>query len=135
VNVISPMPLIDTSDAPFAAPPVIVLDLPVPPSVNKTRKLRPAGVVILAKWKDAADKFVLAQRARQPRKISGGFELIVTFSEQHTGMDLDNGLKALIDYLRRIDAIQDDAQKYLRRLTVEWGDAPEGCRVHIRGIA
>lgn len=127
---------IDTSAAPFATPPVIVLDLPAPPSVNRTRKWDPASERMVNKWKDAADKFVLSQRGRQnPRKIYGAFELLIVMSEKHTGIDLDNGIKALIDYLRRIDTIQDDAQRFLRKLTVEWGDAPEGCRVHVRGIA
>jgi Holliday junction resolvase RusA-like endonuclease len=53
-------------------------------------------------------------------------------SEHHTKIDLDNGLKALIDYLRRIELIEDDSHKHMRRLVVEWGIAPMGCRVTVR---
>lgn len=131
----SPMPRIDTADAPFAVPPVIVFDLPKPPSVNRTRKWDAKSERFVAAWKHNADKFVLAQRLQQPRKIYGAFELLIVMSEDHTRMDLDNGVKSLIDYLRRIDAIQNDSPQFLRKLTVEWGDAPEGCRVHVRGLA
>jgi len=131
----SPMPKIDTTAAPFAAPPVIVFDLPVPPSVNRTRKWDPASGRLVSRWKTTADNFVIAQRRGQPRKIPGAFEILIVMSEKHTGIDLDNGIKAIIDYMREIDAIQNDAQAFLRKLTVEWGDAPEGCRVHVRGLA
>lgn len=123
------------SGPPFAVPPVIVFNLPVPPSVNRTRKLDMASLVYVNRWKDAADRFVIAQRRLQPRKIYGAFELLITMSEAHTRIDLDNGIKALIDYLRRVDVIQNDSPEYLRRLTVEWGEAPEGCRVTVRGVA
>lgn len=129
------MPQAAIIDVPFAVPPVIVFDLPVPPSVNRTRRLDMTSLTRTNTWKRAADGFVLAQRRSQPRKIHGPFELLIVMSEAHTGIDLDNGVKALIDYLRRIDAIQEDAPKFLRKFTVEWGDAPEGCRVHIRGLA
>jgi Holliday junction resolvase RusA-like endonuclease len=130
-----PMQPIDTTDAPFAVPPVIVLDLPVPPSINETHRPRPGGAKVLAAWKANADKFVMAQRRQQPRKIAGSFEICIVFSEERTSIDLDNTLKTLIDYLRRIDAIHDDGKSFMRDLYVTWGDAPEGCRVHIRGLA
>jgi hypothetical protein len=41
----------------------------------------------------------------------------------------------LIDYLRRIEVIQNDSPKYFRKLTVEWGTAPEGCRVTVKACA
>jgi len=46
-------------------------------------------------------------------------------------MDLDNCCKVLIDYLRRIELIANDAPKNMRRLVVEWGEAPEGVRVEV----
>jgi hypothetical protein len=44
-------------------------------------------------------------------------------------------VKAAIDYLRRVGLIHNDDKRYLRRLVVEWGDAPEGCRLILRGAA
>jgi hypothetical protein len=29
---------------------------------------------------------------------------------------------------------EDDSKKYLRRLTVEWGKAPMGCRLTLRSL-
>ncbi|HZP77548.1 MAG TPA: hypothetical protein VFB45_15495 [Pseudolabrys sp.] len=116
-------------------PPVIVFDLPAPPSVNRTRRVDWKSQKLVDKWKRGANGFVLLQRRGQPRKIYGPYELLIVMSEAHTGIDLDNGIKSLIDYLHRIDAIEGDDQPRLRKLTVEWGDAPQGCRVHIRGIA
>lgn len=135
MTITSPMQRIDTSDAPFAPPPVIVFDLPAPPSVNRTRRVDWKSLRLVSSWKNVANNFVIAQRRRQPRKIYGAFEILIVMSEKHTGIDLDNGIKSIIDYMREIDAIQNDAPQFLRKLTVEWGDAPEGCRVHVRGLA
>lgn len=137
--VTSPMPRIDTSNRPFGLPADIVLDLPAPPSVNKIRKIDWINHGHAQKWRRAADKFVLAAKVRavdpvRLRKIER-FELLVILSEEHTRQDLDNSLKCLIDYLRYIELIADDAQCNMRRLTVEWGYAPEGCRVIVRGLA
>lgn len=48
--------------------------------------------------------------------------------------DLDAMIKSLIDYCVRIELVTDDSPKYLRRLIVEWGTVPAGCRVEIRGM-
>lgn len=122
----------NVSERPFALACDIVLDLPVPPSVNRTRKVNWAAHAKTKAWISAADKTLLAQ-GWQRGGIIGRVELRVTLSEAHTGLDLDNALKGLIDYLRRIEVIEDDSKKYLRRLTVEWGTAPEGARVVVRG--
>ena len=126
----------DVLDPPFACPPDIWLDLPVPPSVNRGRKIDWSDKS-KAKWIVQADNcFTAAKcRVREPirnRKLDGAFEAIVTLSEDHTKMDLDNGIKALIDYARRRNLITDDAPKYFRRLTVQWGEAPAGCKLVLR---
>lgn len=124
------------ADPPFAVPPDIVLDLPAPPSVNRTRKVDWKGKRQVAAFHNVADAYVLAAKGRSnsPLKLVTvpRFELTITMSEHHTKIDLDNGLKALIDYLRRIGLIEDDSPKHMRRLVVEWGVAPFGCRVTVR---
>jgi len=130
------MPLM--TDPPFAVPPDIVLDLPAPPSVNRTRRIDWKGKRQLTAWGNVADAYVLAAkgRSRSPlvlRKIQR-FELHILISENHTKIDLDNGLKALIDYLRRIELIEDDGPKHMRRLVVEWGAARHGCRVTVKPL-
>jgi hypothetical protein len=47
---------------------------------------------------------------------------------------LDNPLKALVDVVRRWGFVTDDSPKYLRKLVVEWGEAPEGVRVTVREV-
>ena len=124
---------VDVSDRPFGLPLEIVLDLPAPPSVNRTRKVDFKSLRMVNEWKYAADALVMAtRRPGDPRRIRGQFELLITISNTHTRVDLDNGLKSLIDYLRRIEVIEDDSPKFMRRITIEWGTAPEGCRVTVR---
>lgn len=126
------------TDPPFAVAADIVVDLPVPPSVNRTRRIDWTAKRSVEAWKNVCDSYVMAAKARKisPLKLVTieKFELIVTLSEQHTKIDLDNGIKALIDYLRRINLIKDDSKACMRRLVVEWGNAPFGCRVTVRSL-
>jgi len=116
----------------------IILDLPPPPSVNRTRRMDFSSMRIVNAWKNVANAYVLAAKGRADRPLrltkTPRFELLITMSEQHTKIDLDNGLKALIDYLRKIELIEDDSPEHMRRLTVEWGNAPHGCRVTVRPL-
>ena len=132
----------DTSRPPFASPEAVMLDLPVPPSVNKTRRYDMASTRIVRDWKERAEPLVLAAKtsAINPLRLSkiSRFEIAIVLSEDHTEMDLDNGIKTLIDYLKTLGVIRDDAKKNMRGLTVVWGeraDAPEGCRVFVRPCA
>lgn len=126
------------TDPPFAAPPDIVLDLPAPPSVNRTRRIDWSAVRQVKAWQNVANAYVLAAkgRANSPLKLAKvqRFELLVVMSENLSKIDLDNGLKALIDYLRRIELIEDDSPKHMRRLVVEFGLAPFGCRITVKPL-
>ncbi len=126
------------ADAPFHAPADIILDLPPPPSVNRTRKLDFSSLRLSNAWKNVANAYVLAAKGRRENplrltKISR-FELHIVMAEG-SKTDLDNGLKILIDYLRKIELIEDDSPKHMRRLVVEFGRAPHGCRVTVRPCA
>lgn len=123
-------------DIPFLPPPDIVLDLPVPPSVNRTRRIDWSDRS-KANWVTLADQCFTAAKCRvndplRGRKMEGAFEAIIVLSRDHTKMDLDNSVKALIDYAKRIELIKDDSPRYMRRLTLEWGEAPTGCRLTLR---
>lgn len=126
-------------DRPFAMPPEITLDLPAPPSVNRTRRVDWKGKRQLVAWGNVADGYVLAAKGRavNPLRLTKikRFELLITLSEKNNRLDLDNGLKALIDYLRRIELIEDDSPRHMRRLVVELGIAPFGARVTVRPCA
>lgn len=123
---------------PFDPPADIVIDLPAPPSVNRTRRMDWSSVKVVTAWKNVANAYILAAKCRQisPLKLTKvpKFELHILLSEHHTKIDLDNGLKVLIDFLRKIELIEDDSPKHLRRLVVEWGAAPFGCRVTVKAL-
>jgi Holliday junction resolvase RusA-like endonuclease len=129
----SRMPLPDLVwDAPFACPPDVVLDLPVPPSVNRTKRIDWKYQKKLKVWKQSADGFVhIAKRNGLKLEKIPRFELRIVFSEEHTNSDLDNIIKHLIDYLRYIELLADDAKKHMRKIVVEWGEAPEGARITV----
>ena len=108
----------------------ITLDLPPPPSVNKTRRLNKAALPLIKKWKEASSKTLMAAwtRGRRPLPITGKFEarLILDDADHH---DLDNVVKVVIDYARRLELITDDSPRFMRRVVIEWGDVPWGCRL------
>lgn len=133
------------SDAPFHCPADIVIDLPYPPSVNRLWRstaaeknrvyLSPAYV----KWKDAADVLLLGAKGWRAQKITGAFHIEIALcptAQGHPRGDLDNRIKAVLDYLQRVEIIHND--KHCQRLLAEWVDragAPNGCRVKVRPCA
>jgi len=125
------------TDPPFAVPADMTIDLPAPPSVNRTRKLDFSSLRVTNAWKNVANEYVLVAKCRKnsPLKLSkvSRFELHIVMDER-SRTDLDNGLKVLIDYLRKIEAIEDDSPKHMRRLVVEFGHAPLGCRVTVKAL-
>jgi Holliday junction resolvase RusA-like endonuclease len=126
-------------DRPFGAPIDIQIDLPVPPSTNRIWQRAKSGKRAVytspeyKAWKRAADDLVAAMaQFRGVKPILGAFEATIILSERHTRIDLDNSVKALLDYAVRSNLVVDDAPKFLRRLLVEWGHAPHGCRLILR---
>ena len=104
----------------------ISLDLPAPPSVNRTRRYNWAHRAVHQGWLELAYRHVMAQPKQQP--IVGRYAVRIVMKEG-LKMDLDNGVKALLDFLHKIELVTDDAPAFLREFTVAWGDAPEGCRI------
>lgn len=124
-----------TTDRPFGCPADVTLELPFPPSVNRTRKIDWKGNKTLQAWKKTADGLVTLYKRNfgvKNKPIKGPFEAIITLSEHHGHNDADNSAKHLIDYARRLELIVDDSPKYLRRVVIEWGVAPEGCTLLLR---
>jgi hypothetical protein len=109
----------------------IRLDLPVPPSVNRTRRINWAGHAAVKRWLKAADALTTAAWAggNRPKHVIERFEILLTLDEAQAGADLDNVMKVPIDYLKRLGLIIDDSGKYMRRIVVEWGHAPHGARL------
>lgn len=133
----------DTSAPPFALPADITVDLPFPPSVNKlwrsAAKSGQANCVYLApsyvRWKQAADALWLGHKVNP---IRAEFEASILVCPPEGGQrgDLDNRIKAVLDWLQRVGIVAND--KHCQRLMIEWTEperAPRGCRVTIRPLA
>lgn len=122
------------ADPPFACPPEIVLDLPMPPSVNRIWRANRAGPNKVSRsseyksWLRHADSMTMAMaQFRGLKTIVGPFEAKIVLRRQRG--DLDNRAKGILDWLQSRGVIADD--KFCERLVVEWGEAPAGCRVTV----
>lgn len=123
-------------DRPFGCPLDIIVDVPPPPSVNKTRRIDWKNWGIYKAWRKHADGvLMMSGQVRGKKKHLGRFHLEIIIDEQASGIDPDNGIKALIDYLKRIELIEDDSRKYAREINVKYGFAPEGVRLVIKPMA
>jgi len=114
----------------------ITLDLPIPPSVNRLRRVDWHGDKARREFYLRADLFLTAYGPKPApvRIITGAYELTIAIPEG--AADLDNHCKSLIDYLVSREFLPGDNPRCLRRLVVEWID-PEicpCCRVCIRSV-
>jgi len=119
----------------------IVLTISAPPSVNRTRKVDWRGNKKLKAWHAMADLEIMAAGGRSWVKLGmirvpvmDCFALHIEVPEQ--GCDLDN-LKAIADYLKRIELVTDDARRNMRELhVVVVKDVPAGMvRVRLQPIS
>jgi Holliday junction resolvase RusA-like endonuclease len=110
----------------------IVIDLPMPPSVNaiwrsnRGRVHRSARYVACVR---AADAAVMVSRQMPRKPIEGPFEAHITLSQKVRG-DIDNRIKGLLDFLQSREIIRNDSD--CQRLTVERGEAAFACRLVLR---
>lgn len=118
-----------------ATPREIVLDLPVPRSINRTKRPNWAATRRTAEWARTADHCRRLQLGPQwDVKPVDRFELLVIVDESYRG-DIDNILKLLIDWLRtNAGLVTDDAAKNMREITIKRGFVPQGCRVTVKPI-
>jgi hypothetical protein len=122
----------DVSNPPFN-PTDILLDLPAPMSVNRSRRIDWNAHKKIQAWKEMADKFLEVAVSRGNARCDrlARYEVEITLSEDHVREDADNVLKLLIDYLRQRDITSNDGKKQMRKLTVGWGHAPAGARLRV----
>jgi Holliday junction resolvase RusA-like endonuclease len=117
-------------DRPFGVPPDIVLDVPLCPSVNKTRKIDWENHKGFVKWRDQADKhFTLNKQRLRNKFIAGRYQITVVLNESKCAIDPDNSVKHLHDLMKRYGLIMDDSKKYCRGIHIVFGEAPEGARI------
>ena len=114
----------------------ITLDLPIPPSVNRLRRVDWANHKKRQEYYLRTDLFLTAHGPRPApvRLIKGAYEIRIQIPESLSGIDLDNHCKAILDYLVSREIVPDDSRRFLRRLVVEWGSPTPACRITIKEI-
>jgi crossover junction endodeoxyribonuclease RusA len=120
----------------------LALNLPYPPSVNRIWRASSAAAgkkVYISpaykQWKDNADALLMSQRGWMMHRVTGLFEVEIALCppKGHPRGDLDNRIKAVLDFLQRATIVSND--KHCQRITAYWAHqstAPEGCRVTVR---
>lgn len=108
----------------------VVIDCPMPPSVNRIWRRRKDRVkpyldTRYASWKRVFDNIIMATRPR-PR-VPGHFIASITLDASKRKGDADNRAKAVLDALQHCEIIEND--KLADSVTIRWGYAPEGCRI------
>lgn len=125
--------------APLASDADFVLDLPYPPSVNRIWRSSPRAAgkqVYLApaykSWKDEANARLMTKRGWMMRRIVGPFsaDLALCPPKGHPRGDLDNRIKAVLDFLQQTTVISND--KHCQMICAYWVPGPEGCRVTVK---
>lgn len=112
-----------------------IIELAMPPSVNSIWRVGRHGKPYLSKrykaWKEDADSRYLANK-KNWLPIKGHFWAGITLDERKRRGDVDNRIKALFDWLQRVELIEND--NLCDEVAAFWGEAPEGCRVVLRAI-
>jgi len=120
------------------SPASVILDLPIPPSVNETRKINWAARGKVEDWVRAADARVRLSWNSQRvtfgtvvKRIEGPIEIHILVNGR---LDPDNLPKVALDYLRRIEVIENDSPKFVRRLVIEPSSEPAKgeCRITVK---
>jgi Holliday junction resolvase RusA-like endonuclease len=113
----------------------ITLDLPLPPSVNKIRRIDWAEYRGYKRWQKDADKTLMLHKQNKQRGITGAFKIIIDIDYDALRADPSNVLKALEDYCVSRHFVPDDRKRFLKGINIQFADnLPEGCRVTIASV-
>ena len=114
----------------------ITLDLPLPPSVNKTRRINWASYGDYKRWQANADKTLMFHKQNKQHPITGAFEITIEIDYDTLRADPGNILKALEDYCVSRKFVPDDRKRFLKGICIKFVDhLPDGCRVTLRPIS
>jgi Holliday junction resolvase RusA-like endonuclease len=109
-------------------------ELPWPPSVNRAYANTDSGRVKTAELREYvrhASGALFAQRV-PTRRIAHPCEITLTQHAPTTAGDVDNGVKVILDCLKKFGVLHDDNRKIVKRVIAEDGDREEGGRVEVR---
>jgi Holliday junction resolvase RusA-like endonuclease len=107
---------------------MVTLHTPYPPSANEMFFNRSGNgrgrgkATCYRDWQKEADALFLQQKAAQTigTPIDGHFHVTIALdqSRRRHNSDLDNRIKPLLDFLQRVELIQDD--KFCDKLDIAW---------------
>ena len=106
----------------------------IPPSTNNLFLNVAHGRIRSQKydtWLQEAHVDYLRQR---PKKVTGPVHITMEFQEPKRKSDLDNRLKAPLDFLVKAGVIEADDQTIVRSISAKWSDEVEGVRVTVASI-
>jgi Holliday junction resolvase RusA-like endonuclease len=92
-----------------AAPPPIILTVPLPPSVNRMFRDSSKGRAKSKAYQDWLGHAGWVLRLQRPGSIHGRVLVIVSAEQAGAGSDIDNRIKALFDLLVAHKVIDDDS--------------------------
>lgn len=130
------------ADPPFAVPaPIVhVIDLPLPPSVNRIWRANKAGKHAISRspeytsFLSQADKYLMSVGGMRGRKtIYGAFSALIELKRPSINADLDNRIKAVLDWAEHVGLIVND--HHCVDVRAIWStQAFTGCRLTLRSI-
>jgi Holliday junction resolvase RusA-like endonuclease len=82
-------------------------------------------------WLQEANLDFLRQR---PKKIAGPVNITMEFREPTRKSDLDNRVKAPLDFIVKAGVIEADDNSIVRKINLAWSDEVEGCKITIESI-
>ena len=117
----------------------VILDIPMPPSVNQMyRNVSGKGRVKTKKYLDwiVDCEFTFHEQKKRNEPVPGNFNCEIVLSEEsrRPNADCDNRIKAVLDLLQAWNLITDDC--LADKVIVRWGSAPKGmCKVYVWKVA
>jgi len=112
------------------------ITLPFPPSVNDMFVNAPGkGRVKSKKYASWTTEAMWSIKSQKIKPIEGEVSISIGLvAPNRRPMDADNRVKAILDAITGAGVIQDDNNRFVRRLSVEWLPSGEPCTVIIQQI-
>jgi crossover junction endodeoxyribonuclease RusA len=120
------------------APLECVIDLPFPPSTNEIWRRAGKRIILSAtyrRWKTQADMAVIANGCWRRRVwMPGAFTADIIFNSKlrRKNMDLDNRIKAVLDWAQRVELITNDC--LCEEVRARWMLIDRDCRLTLQNM-
>lgn len=98
-----------------------VLELPMPPSVNKIWSPRKGGIRLSDAYRLWRDEAGWRLRLQRPQRVAGSVVALISVERHEASADIDNRVKAILDLLVTHDVIDDD--RFVTGLAISWAPA------------